>query len=139
MDIRLEGGKSSASGIERQQNASNRKDPARASDTFMKIERRKKPRLNEPVSVIVRSAAGCGKNYRFNTTAKNIAAGGLCAIAPRVMEVGDKVTLFVRFALAGGNPLQAPVIAARAVVVRVEEQCGDSCTFAASFLRHRFV
>lgn len=105
----------------------------------MRIERRNKARINGPVPVIVRGPAGCSERYQFKTTAKDIGAGGLCAFAPRVMEAGEKVTLFVRLALAGSTPPHAPAIAARAVVVRVEEQCGESCTFAASFLRHRFI
>jgi hypothetical protein len=105
----------------------------------MEIERRKKQRINEAVSVIVRSSAASSQAYQVKAIAKNIGAGGLCALAPRIMEVGEKVTLFVRFSLAGSNPLQAPAIAARAVVVRVEETCGESSVFAASFLRYRFI
>jgi len=104
-----------------------------------RIERRKRARIDNPVPVIVRGPAGCSERYQFKTTAKNIGAGGLCAFAPRVMEAGEKITLFVHFALAGSAPPHAPAIAARAVVVRVEDQCGESCTFAASFLRHRFM
>jgi len=106
---------------------------------IMESERRQKPRINEPVTVLVRGSADPGNPYQFKTTAKNIGAGGLCAVAPRRMEVGEKVTLFVRFALAGSNPPQAPAMAARAVIARVEPQRGGSCVFAASFLRHRFI
>jgi hypothetical protein len=109
------------------------------SESFMQEERRKRLRINQPVPVLVRGSADCRKRYQFRATARNIGAGGLCAFAPRVMEVGEKVTLFVRFALAGSSPPQAPAFAALAVVVRVEEKRGDSCTFAASFLRHRFI
>jgi hypothetical protein len=105
----------------------------------MEIERRKKQRMSEPVSIIVRGSADCGQTYQFNATTRDIGPGGLCALAPRIMEVGEKVTLFVRFSLAGSHPPQAPAIAARAVVVRVEETCGESSAFAASFLRYRFV
>jgi c-di-GMP-binding flagellar brake protein YcgR len=105
----------------------------------MNIERRNKPRISEPVSLIVRSSSSCNAGYQFSSTTKNIGAGGLCAFAPRAMEVGEKVTLFVRLALVGSNPPQAPDIAARAIVVRVEEKSEESCTFAVSFLRHRFI
>ena len=105
----------------------------------MKIERRKKQRINEPVSIIVRGSTDCGQAYQIKATARNIGAGGLCAFVPRIMEVGDKVTLFIRFSLAGSSPPQAPAIAARAVVVRVEEKCGEASAFAASFLRYRFI
>ena len=104
----------------------------------MKIERRKKQRINEPVSLIVRGSVD-GESYQIKATARDIGAGGLYAFAPRIMEIGEKVTLFVRFSLAGSNPPQAPAIAVRAVVVRVEEKCGESSAFAASFLRYRFI
>jgi hypothetical protein len=108
-------------------------------DFRMKTERRKKQRLYEPVSIIVRGSADCGQAYQFKATARNIGPGGLCAFAPRIMAVGEKVTLFVRLSLAGSNPSQSPAIAARAVVVRVDEECEESSTFAVSFLRYRFV
>jgi hypothetical protein len=105
----------------------------------MKTERRKTPRIKECIPLIVRAARGGNASYQFNSVVENIGAEGLFAFAPRVMKVGEKLTVFVRFALAGSNPLQAPAIAARAVVVRVEEQSGGSCNFAAAFIRHRFV
>jgi hypothetical protein len=103
------------------------------------LERRQKPRINEPVPVIVRGSDGHGRTYRFNTIARDIGSGGLCASAPRIMQTGEKILLHVRFALAGSKPSQAPAIAARARVLRVEEQSNGSCVFAASFLLHRFI
>jgi c-di-GMP-binding flagellar brake protein YcgR len=105
----------------------------------MNLERRNKPRISEPVSVMVRGSDGQGRTYRFKTIARNIGSGGLCATAPRIMKAGEEITLRVRFALAGSNPTQAPAITARAVVLRVEEQFNESCVFAASFLLHRFI
>jgi hypothetical protein len=105
----------------------------------MKTERRKKQRIYEPVPIIVRGSADSGQSYQIKAIARNIGAGGLCAFAPRIMEVGEKVALFVRFSRAGSNPPQAPAIAARAIVVRVEEKSGESSAFAASFLRYRFI
>ncbi len=105
----------------------------------MTTERRTTTRINERIPLIVRGAPGRGTSYQFTSLAENIGAGGLLAHAPRIMEVGEKLTLFVRFALAGSNPPQAPAIAARAVVIRVEEKSGESCNFAAAFVRHRFI
>lgn len=102
-------------------------------------DRRRKPRINDPVPIIVRGSDGHGKNYRFNTIACNIGAGGVCAAAPRFMVAGEKILLYVRFALAGSKPFKAPAMAARAVVLRAEKRPDGSFLFAASFLLHRFL
>ena len=103
------------------------------------IERRRKPRIYDPVFVLVRGSDASGNSYQFNTIARNIGSGGLCAYTPQVMEAGQKITLHIRFARAGSKPLDAPAIAARGVVLRVEQQFNGSYLFAASFLLHRFV
>ncbi len=105
----------------------------------MNTELRQKPRINDPLPVIVRSSKGQGKTCQFNAVTRNIGAGGLCAVAPRIIKKDERVSLFVRFALAGTSPPQAPSLAARADVLRVEEQRDGSCVFAVSFhLRHIF-
>ena len=109
------------------------------SEPIMNLERRQKPRINEPIPVIVRGSDGHGKTYRFSTVAQNVGAGGICASAPRAMKAGEKISLHMRFALVGSKPSQAPAVSARAVVSRVEEQPNGSCVFAATFLLHRFL
>lgn len=104
----------------------------------MLTERRKKARVEGPFPLTVRGWEMGGLAYRFNTSAKNIGAGGLFATAPRLMSVGEKITILVRFALSDDR-VQAPMIAARGRVVRVEDADGDGCSFAVAFLRHRFV
>ena len=103
------------------------------------VERRRKPRLYDPVFVVVRGSDACGKTYQFSTIARNIGSGGLCAYTPQIMKTGEKLRIHIRFARAGSKPLEAPAIAARAVVLRVEKQFNGSYLFAASFLLHRFV
>ncbi|MBN1569447.1 MAG: hypothetical protein JXA73_16495 [Acidobacteria bacterium] len=102
-------------------------------------ERRQKPRIYDPIFVLVRGSDASGKACRFTTIARNIGRGGLCAYAPQVMEIGQKITLHIRFARAGSKPLEAPAITAHAVVLRVEKQFNGSYLFAASFLLHRFI
>jgi hypothetical protein len=105
----------------------------------IKLDRRRKPRISDPVPIIVRGSDRNGKNYRFNTIACNIGAGGVCAAAPRSMAAGEEILLYVRFALAGSKPSKAPAMAARAVVLRTERRTDGSYIFAASFLLHRFL
>ncbi len=101
-------------------------------------DRRRKPRMDDPIRLSVRGS-GCGKPYKFNTIARNIGSGGLCAFAPRVMQEGEKVSLRIRFARLGSNPPQAPDIPTRGVVVRVEENPRGLSVFAVSFLLYQLL
>jgi hypothetical protein len=105
----------------------------------MSMERRRNPRVNEPLSVTVRGSDGRGESYQFEAVTQDICARGLRCYAPRMMAVGEKVFLHVRFALAGSHPSQAPNVSAQAVVLRVEERLDGSCIFAASFIRCHFI
>lgn len=115
------------------------KAPFGNPETAAIVERRRQTRIYDPIFVEVRGADAGGRKYRFSTIARNIGSGGLCAYAPQVMEAGQKLTLHIRFARAGSEPKEAPAIAARAVVLRVEKQFNGSYLFAASFRLHRFV
>jgi hypothetical protein len=105
----------------------------------MNNERRRNPRLNDSLPVIVRSVNRRRKPYQFNSITRDIGAGGLCAIAPELLQPGEKINLHIRFAVAGSNPTQAPGASARAIVLRAEERPDGTCIFAASFLlRHDY-
>ena len=96
-------------------------------------DRRRKCRMTDPVPVRVRGAGPGGKAYRFETVARDIGAGGLCALAPRVMKSGEPIFLRIRFARAGSRPAQAPEFSVQGRVVRVEEQADGFFLFAVSF------
>jgi hypothetical protein len=119
--------------------ANGRVDHLKIARPAVITERRKKPRINDPVSIIVSGSDARGKTYMFDTIARNVGSGGICASAPRIMVAGEKILLHVQFAIAGSHPPKAPVIAARAVVLRAEIQQDESYLFAASFLLHRFL
>jgi hypothetical protein len=103
----------------------------------MNNERRRNPRLIDPLPIVVRSIKGCEKPFQFDTITRDISAGGLCAVAPGPMHPGEQINCHIRFALPGSNPSLAPSASARAVVLRAEEQPDGTCIFAASFLlRH---
>jgi hypothetical protein len=55
------------------------------------------------------------------------------------MKEREKISLRIRFALAGSKPFQAPTVVARAVVLRVEQGPDHSCLFAVSFLLRRII
>ena len=97
-------------------------------------DRRSKPRMDGPLPVKVKWSGASGKTYRFETVARNIGAGGLCAFAPRAMQVGERLSMRIRFVRMGGRPAQAPEISIRGRIVRVENIRGDCSVFAVSFL-----
>jgi hypothetical protein len=105
----------------------------------MHLERRRKPRVNDPIQIAVRGLDDCGARYHFDTVTRDIGSDGLCALAPRVMKAGDSISLRILFARAGSKPLHAPAMAARGVVLRVEEQADKSSLFAVSFISRRMI
>lgn len=105
----------------------------------MNLERRQKPRLSDPIPVVVKGSDENGRKYRFDTITRNVGSEGLCALAPRIMKKGETVSLRVQFSLAGSKPVQAPVVAASAIVLRVEEQPDKTSLFAVSFLSRRMI
>lgn len=100
----------------------------------MKTERRKKERLEYTIPVSVLGSDRSGKDYRFETVARNIGMGGLCAYAPHKIEKGDTLSLRVRFAHPGIKVVQAPELSVRGVVLRTEDRPSGLCMFAVSFL-----
>jgi c-di-GMP-binding flagellar brake protein YcgR len=102
----------------------------------MNQERRRNPRINDPLPIIVRNSNRCGEPYQFNSIAQDISASGICAIAPKRLKPGDKINLHIRFSLSVSNSQLAPMASARAVVLRAKERPDGTCIFAASFLLH---
>jgi len=105
----------------------------------MRAERRRKPRLDHPVPLKVRGIAPEGGRYEFRTTAENVSAGGLCALAPVQVNAGEILSLQIRFAAAGSMIRQAPTITARGVVLRAEARPGGAWMFAVEFMVRRIV
>jgi hypothetical protein len=97
------------------------------------IERRRTLRLHEPISLAVRGEKGNGDGFEFETVARDVGGGGLCAVAPRILSAGDRLRFSIRFARAGTRPFHAPTVAARGVVLRVQELSDGTFLFAAAF------
>jgi hypothetical protein len=103
----------------------------------MNMERRRGQRLDDPLPVLVRGINNQGESFQFRSIVRDISAGGLCAIAPEPLTIGEKLFLHVRFALADADPLHAPEASFRGVVLRSQERPDGTCIFAVSFLRKR--
>ncbi len=96
-------------------------------------ERRRTQRLYEPISLAVRSEHGTGNPFEFETAARDISGGGLCAVAPRNLNPGDSLRFSIQFALAGTRPFHAPTVTTRGVVRRVQALSDGTFLFAAAF------
>ena len=105
---------------------------------IMNSERRRNPRISDPLPIIVRKNNKESKPFQFNSVAKDVSASGICAIAPQRLQPGDKINLHITFSLAGSNSVPAPAASASAVVLRTKERPDGTCVFAASFLLHHF-
>jgi hypothetical protein len=103
----------------------------------MKMERRRNPRINDPLPVVVCGSSDTKDAYRFETISWDFGAGGICAFSPRILQEEEKISLYIRLSPAGSQPSQAPEVAARAIVLRSQAMPDGCCLFAASFLmRH---
>jgi len=99
----------------------------------MQVERRRKDRMEFVLPVSVCGSEAGGNEYRFETIARNLGAGGLCAYAPRKMMLGETLSLRVRFAHPGVKADQAAEVSTRGCVVRTEDSPTGLCMFAVSF------
>jgi hypothetical protein len=73
------------------------------------------------------------ERYTFETVVTNISARGLCALAPRILNIGQELSFQIRFSLAGSRSCRAPTVVTRGVVVRTEERPAGRSQFAAAF------
>ncbi len=108
-------------------------------EDFAGSDRRRKPRIYDPIPLNVRGVGADGEPYEFETVTVNIGAGGVCALAPRTLRAGEVIFLSIRFLHAGSAPPHAPKVAARATVQRAEELPGGLFQFAAQFTLRRIV
>jgi hypothetical protein len=97
-------------------------------------ERRKQDRLEYVLRMKVRGSEPGGEIFQFESVARDISPGGLCGYAPRLMRVGERLSLRVRFAHPGSRAVQAPEMSVRGRVVRAEKRPTGLCMFAVSFL-----
>jgi hypothetical protein len=105
----------------------------------MNIERRKNPRIYDPLPVFVYGSRANKCAFHFDTISWDFGPGGLCAFAPYIMQEDEKISLHIRLAHAGSNPSQAPEMEARAIILRSQAIPDGSCLFAVSFLLRQVI
>jgi hypothetical protein len=104
-----------------------------------KMERRHSLRIAVPFPVRIRGVSAAGKRLEFETQLENLGAGGLFVKAAHDISSWKNLTLIMRLSLAESMETQAPVVAARARILRMENRGDGRNGFAIAFTRHRFV
>jgi hypothetical protein len=101
----------------------------------MNTDRRQRPRINDPLPVLVRGVNNQGEPFQFRSVVRDISAGGLCSVSPEALMIGERLYLHVLFAQANARAPQAPKASLRGIVLRTEKRPDGTCIFAVSFLK----
>jgi hypothetical protein len=104
-----------------------------------KTERRRSLRIAVPFPVRVRGVSASGRRLEFETELENLGAGGLFLRAAHDIRGWQNLTMIMRLSLADNIETPAPVIAARARILRTENRGDGRDGFAIAFIRHKFV
>jgi hypothetical protein len=100
-------------------------------------ERRRKVRIEGPISASVRGTDSDGGTFELEATLDNLSAGGLYLRLRRRVENAAELSFVFR--LPPGAPPSGPGmrIAARGIVRRVESCAEDTCGLGVAFTRYR--
>lgn len=104
-----------------------------------KMERRRSLRISAPFPVRVRGISSTGRRLEFYTELENLGAGGLFLNVTQDIRDWKRLRMILWLSLTGNPETPAPVVAARAEVLRIEAQPDQRLGFAVAFTRHRFV
>ncbi len=104
-----------------------------------KTERRKSLRISLPFPVRVRGLSPTGKRLEFETELENLGAGGMMLRSSHDIRHWKNLTLVMRLSLASDPATPAPMVAARARILREESRPDRRNGFAVAFTRHRFI
>jgi c-di-GMP-binding flagellar brake protein YcgR len=99
-------------------------------------ERRKKPRISNPLRVAVSSVNVAGEAFTLETVLDNLSAGGMYVRLPQRVGIGTKVFSVIH--LADARRPDEGRVALSGVALRSDLGFG-SCGLAVAFKRHRFL
>jgi c-di-GMP-binding flagellar brake protein YcgR len=102
-------------------------------------ERRRKPRINFPASIKIRTRCHSANRLEFETVAKDLSAGGFSACAPMECRPGQKLFFVVNFSLAKFGGPKAIKIAAYGSILRSSRRLNGSYKIASTITRYRFL
>jgi hypothetical protein len=102
-------------------------------------ERRHNLRITSPFPVRVRGISPAGKHLEFETELENLGAGGLYMRTRHDIRDWKNLTLVMRLALTSESETPAPIVAARAKIIRTEHAHDGCAGYAVAFTRSRFI
>jgi hypothetical protein len=106
------------------------------------LERRRLPRADLPLAIIVRGVDATGTSFQLSTTVENLSASGLYIYLPQPLQPGIRLFVCVRLALVRPDA-GAPHVAAHGHVVRVtstaEKRTGVAVVFDHARLLHPII
>jgi hypothetical protein len=102
-------------------------------------ERRHNLRITAPFPVRVRGISPAGKHLEFETEIENLGAGGLFLRTRHDIRDWKNLTLIVRLALTSESETPAPIVAARAKILRADHAHDGCAGYAIGFTRNRFI
>lgn len=100
------------------------------------VERRGKPRINEPFPAEVRGVDASGELFQAETVLDNLSASGLYLRLARRVERDTEVSIVTRLSSV---PTEGALVAMRGVVVRTEPQVDGSYGMAVVLEQHLFL
>lgn len=111
----------------------------RSTNGYNGIERRGGLRIAMPFPVRVRGLSPAGKRLEFETELENLGPGGMFLRSSHDIRNWKNLTLVMRLSLASDPATPAPIVAARARILRTEPSKTNRTGFAVGFTRHRFM
>jgi hypothetical protein len=103
------------------------------------LERRSKPRIQNPFPATVRGVNARGETFETDTVLDNLSAGGLYLFLLQQVELGAKVFIVIQFSTGPTVRETRPRVAIRGEVLRAERESSGACGIAVAFTGHRFL
>ena len=105
---------------------------------YTTMERRNKPRIYCDCPAIIQCDEMPGVNFNDECRLLNLSASGLYVMLNRNFEHGSKVSVTVNLTNSITDP-DAPKLATKGTVVRIEPQADGCCGIAVKFHNYRFL
>ena len=103
------------------------------------LERRSKPRIQNPFPATVRGVNARGEAFETDTVLDNLSASGLHLFLLQRVKQGAKVFIVIQFSTDPTVKETRARVAIRGDVLRAERESSGACGIAVSFTGHRFL
>ncbi len=102
-------------------------------------ERRRSLRITARFPVRVRGISSAGRHLEFETEIENLGAKGLFLKTRHDIREWRNLTLVMRFSLTSESETPAPIVVARARILRTERGSDGCAGYGVAFTKSRFV